>query len=140
MGGRCEHFDHNASNCASFAMDCQPGPCRQYSSVNFEVLGLVLLLHDVPACAHASLARSREDTHPSDGSCSWQNLSVRTVFGRSPPGRYPITQFYNAEPLKKWLTVTGWDSPNSDGNKHNYTSVRRRPAHPPAPPPACSNV
>ena len=134
---QCEHFNANASQCVSPRMDCRPGPCRQYSSANFQVLGLVLLRHDVAACANLSMHTYLPDEPPADGSCSWQNLSVRAVFERSPPNRYPRTQFYNAEPLNKWLTVAGWDSPNSDGNGPSPAMVRIQKLMLKCPLPAC---
>jgi hypothetical protein len=144
---QCQHFNQNTSaDCASPRMDCRPGPCRQYSSANFQVLGLVLLRHDVAACANLSwnpsLPRSSMHTHltddpPADDRCSWQNLSVRAVFERSPTNRYPRTQFYNAEPLNEWLTVAGWDTPNSDGNGPSPALVRIQDLASKCPSPAC---
>ena len=105
----CLHVGSDASTCASKQMDCRPG-CRQYSSANFQVLGLVLLRHEASSgCSNISNLAA----------CSWQNLSVRGVFERSPPERFRAAQFYSTEPLSKWLTVTGWDSAGADGNSND---------------------
>lgn len=124
---RCEHIGMPADFCASPRMDCEPGVCRQYSSVNFQLLGLVLLRQEVVTCAKLSTYAypSRDEVSDPGSRCSWQNLSIRSVFEHSPPGRYPSVQFYNAEPLSKWLTVRGWDSTGMGGKTHSFASVRQ---------------
>ena len=71
----------------------------------------MLLRHEVASgCASLSNASSAGDS-----GCDWRNLSVRAVFDRSPPGRFPRAQFYNDEVLTDWLTVKGWTGSATDG-------------------------
>jgi hypothetical protein len=62
-------------------MNCLPeSDCRQYSSANFQLAGLVLLRYDAVAGSGCTTIEAHNGHNHTVSNCSWQNLSVRTAY------------------------------------------------------------